>query len=126
MNGSTKDCRARWLFWVSSSGEISRVVQNVQVVQAPTSFLPRDAGEDEEGVEPLKHLEQMEPNLSSKRQKGASVMAETRIEKDTMGEIAVAVGPLLGRTDPAFAEVFPGRGRTGHDAERAHQGLRHP
>ena len=53
-------------------------------------------------------------------------MADTRIEKDTMGEIAVAVGPLLGGADSAFAEIFSGRGGAGHDAARAYQGLRHP
>ena len=57
-------------FRVSSSEfGLWKVVQNVQVVQAvqtPTSFLPRDAGEDDRrGLKPLKHLEQLEPNLSS-------------------------------------------------------------
>ena len=53
-------------------------------------------------------------------------MAENRIEKDTMGEIAVAGGSLLGSADPAFAEIFPGRGGAGHDAERAYQSPWYP
>src|SRR5262245_1505039 len=34
--------------------------------------------------------------------------------------------PLLGGADPAFAEIFSSGRRTGHDAERADQGVRHP
>jgi fumarate hydratase, class II len=54
----------------------------------------------------------MEPNLSSKRQKGASVMAETRIEKDTMGEIAVAADRYWGAQTQRSLKYFQaGAGR---------------
>jgi fumarate hydratase, class II len=54
----------------------------------------------------------MEPNLSSKRQKGASVMAETRIEKDTMGEIAVASDRYWGAQTQRSLKYFQaGAGR---------------
>jgi fumarate hydratase, class II len=54
----------------------------------------------------------MEPNLSSKRQKGASVMAENRIEKDTMGEIAVAADRYWGAQTQRSLKYFQaGAGR---------------
>ena len=52
-------------------------------------------------------------------------MAETRIEKDTMGEIAVPRTATGARRHSGPSNIFSGGG-AGHDAERAHQGFRHP
>src|SRR5688572_7795811 len=107
MNGSTKDSKRVFNFREYNSSSSKRSSSS-----SPHLFPPPQRGEDKEGVESLKHLEQMEPNLSSKRQKGASVMAETRIEKDTMGDIAVASDRYWGAQTQRSLKYFQaGAGR---------------